>query len=68
MGRCMEDDMEGAEVIVEINTQEFFGSAVVAIHNDGDVIISDYDSDMVCMSKDCAISAARAILKYFEVE
>lgn len=60
--------MEGAEVIAEINTQEFFGSAVVAIHDDGDVIISDCDSDMVCMSKDCAIAAARAILKHFGVD
>lgn len=65
MGRFMEDEMADFESVYALRTQEFFGFADIRILGDGDVEISDVDNDIVCMSKGCAIAAARAILKHF---
>lgn len=45
--------------------RDFFGYVLIEIHKDGDVEVSDSDGDTLVLSKDCAIAAARAILKYF---
>ena len=56
------------EYDVDFVNDDYFGSVKVKFHGDGDVEVFDIDDDQVCLSRECAIAAARAILKHFGEE